>query len=95
MRHFPWTPADFGLESIELTSIQVAGSDQSAATIRRVLAGQPGPARDIVAANAAAALWTAGAVPSPAAGVVLAAEAIDSGAAADLLVRLVARSHGK
>ena len=59
-----------------------------------MLAGQPGPARDIVVANAAAALWTAGAAPSPAAGVVLAAEAIDTAAASELLARLAARSHG-
>jgi len=95
VRHFQWTPADFGLGNIDLKSIQVSGSDQSAATIRGVLAGRPGPARDIVVANAAAALWTAGAVPSPAAGAVLAAEVIDTAAASDLLARLVARSHGK
>jgi anthranilate phosphoribosyltransferase len=95
VRHFRWTPADFGLESIELASIQVTGPNQSAATIRGVLAGQSGPARDIVVANAAAALWIAGAVPSPAAGAVLAASAIDTGAARDLLVRLAALSHGK
>ncbi len=93
VRHFQWTPADFGLASIDLKSIQVTGSDQSAATIRGVLAGQPGPARDIVVANAAAALWTAGAVPSPAAGAARAAEVIDTAAASDLLARLVARSH--
>ena len=95
VRHFQWTPADFGLGSIDLTSIRVTGSDQSAATIRGVLAGQPGPARDIVLANAAAALWTAGAALSPAAGVALAAKAIDTAAASDLLARLVARSHGR
>jgi len=95
VRHFRWTPADFGMESIDLKSIQVTGPGHSAATIREVLAGKPGPARDIVVANAAAALWTAGAAPSPADGAVLAARAIDSAAARDLLVRLVAISHGK
>ncbi len=95
VRHFQWTPADFGLGSIDLKVIQVAGPEQSAATIRRVLAGRPGPARDIVVANAAAALWTAGAAASPAAGAAMAAAAIDTAAASDLLVRLAARSHGK
>ena len=46
-------------------------------------------------ANAAAALWTAEKAASPAACAVLAAEAIDSGAARDLLARLVAASGGK
>ena len=95
VRHFQWSPTDFGMEVIELTSIQVAGPEESAMTIRGVLAGQRGSARDIVVANAAAALWTAGAAASPAAGAVLAAEAIDSTAASELLGRLVARSHGE
>jgi anthranilate phosphoribosyltransferase len=95
VRHFQWTPADFGLGSIDLKTIQVSSPGQSAATISEVLAGRPGPARDIVVANAAAALWTAGAAPSPAAGALLAAEAIDTAAASGLLARLVARSHGK
>ena len=94
VRHFRWAPADFGLGCIELKNIQVSGPEQSAATIREVLAGQTGPARDIIVANAAAALWTAGAVPSPLAGAQRAAEAIDSDAASDLLSRLVALSHG-
>jgi anthranilate phosphoribosyltransferase len=95
VRHFRWTPADFGLEEIELKAIQVTGSEQSAMVIRGVLAGQRGPARDIVVANTAAALWTAGAAASLAKGVALAAEAIDSSAANNLLERLVRRSHGK
>ena len=95
VRHFQWVPADFGLGNIELKTIQVAGPDESAATIRAVLAGRPGPARDIVVANTAAALWAAGAVSSLAAGAARAAAAIDSAAAGDLLSRLVAYSHGK
>ncbi len=95
VRHFRWTPAEFRLGSNNLASIQVSGPDQSAAMIRGVLAGQPGPARDIVVANAAAALWTAGTAATPAAGARLAAEAIDTAAAGDLLLRLAARSHGK
>ena len=53
----------------------------------------PGPARDIVVANAAAALLLAGKHPSPPAVRRLAAEAIDSGAAAGLLARLVERTR--
>jgi anthranilate phosphoribosyltransferase len=89
VRHFEWTPADFGLPGCELSALQVSGPDQSAAVIRSVLAGAAGPARDITLANAAAALWTAGAVASLPDGVRRAAEAIDSGAAAALLARLV------
>ena len=64
-----------------------------AATIRRVLAGEPGTAREIVLANAAAALWVAGKAETLREGVRLAGAAIDSGAAEDVLARLVEFSH--
>ncbi len=86
-RRWKWTAADFGLPSTGWDSLTVAGAEESAAIIRAVLAGHPGPARDIVLANAAAALWTVGKVDRVAAGVTMAAEAIDSGAAAGLLAR--------
>ena len=60
LRELTWTPADFGLNESPLDELIVEGPQDSAALIRRVLAGEPGPARDIVIANAAAALWTAG-----------------------------------
>ena len=55
---------------------------------RAVLAGERGPARDITVLNAAAALWTAGKDASPRRCAELAAAAIDSGAAQELLARL-------
>jgi anthranilate phosphoribosyltransferase len=95
LRHFRWTPADFGLGEIRLESIQVSGAEESAAIIRAVLAGQPGPARDIVIANAAATLWTAEKAALPSACAALAAEAINNGAARELLARLVLLSGGR
>jgi anthranilate phosphoribosyltransferase len=88
-RDFCWTPADFGLEVSELTSLRVEGAEQSAGMIGEILSGRPGPGRDIVVANAAAALWTARHAATPLVGARLAAEAIDSGAARELLARLV------
>ena len=41
----------------DLGVLQVSGPQESAVIIRQVLEGQCGPARDIVVANAAAALW--------------------------------------
>jgi anthranilate phosphoribosyltransferase len=61
--------------------------------IRALLAGAPGPARDIVILNAAAALITAGKTSDPRAAAKLAAQAIDTGAAQSLLNRLAKRSH--
>jgi anthranilate phosphoribosyltransferase len=86
-RHWRWTAADFGLPATGLEGLTVDGAQQSATIIRAVLAGEPGPARDIVLANAAAALWTVGKVDHMAAGVAMAAETIDSGAAAALLAQ--------
>jgi anthranilate phosphoribosyltransferase len=92
-RQFEWNPADFGLEASSLESIQVTNPSESAAIVRSVLAGEPGPARDIVLLNAAAGLLAAGRCASPAEGAVLAAEAIDSQAASKLLKQLGQLSH--
>jgi anthranilate phosphoribosyltransferase len=61
--------------------------------IRDILSGKRGPARDIVIANAAAALWLVGKRDTPRDAAALAAEAIDTGAASDLLSRLGEMSH--
>ncbi len=89
VREFTWRPEDFGLPAAGLESMQVSGPEESAAMIRAILSGQQGPPRDIVVLNAAAALWTAGKSYSPHQCAELAAAAIDSGAARDLLARLV------
>lgn len=93
LRNFSWTPSDFGLAPHSLEPLQVDGPQASAAMIREVLAGTPGPARDIVIINAAAALWTAGHADTPLAGAQLASAAIDSGAAGRLLEALVQRTN--
>ncbi len=93
LRHFTWTPADFGLQPASVESIRVAGPDESAALIRQVLAGGKGPARDIVVINAAAALWTAGRADAPGVAAESAAVAIDSGEAQQLLEQLVEMSN--
>jgi anthranilate phosphoribosyltransferase len=92
-RNFTWTPADFGLAPGTLELLAVGGPDESAAMIGQVLAGTSGPPREIVILNAAAALWTAGAADTPAASARVAADAIDSGAARELLRRLVELSN--
>ncbi|MCE5302712.1 MAG: anthranilate phosphoribosyltransferase [Planctomycetaceae bacterium] len=92
-RSFRWQPADFGLPTASRDMMVVHGPAESAEVIRGILTGCGGPARDIVVANAAAALWTAGRVAELAEGVSLACEAIDTGAAQELLVRLVERTR--
>jgi anthranilate phosphoribosyltransferase len=66
---------------------------ENAVAVRRVLAGERGPHRDIVVLNAAAALIVAGRAASLVAGAEQAAASIDSGAAAGALDAFVRESH--
>jgi anthranilate phosphoribosyltransferase len=93
LSEFTWTPADFGLTPADNETMLVDGPQASAEVIRHILQGQAGPPRDIVVLNAAAGLWTADRDASPTACAQLAATAIDSGAARDLLERLVRLSN--
>jgi anthranilate phosphoribosyltransferase len=93
IREFNWKPEDFGLERNAIDSLSVNGPPASAAIIRGVLAGERGPARDVVILNAAAGLIAAGKSDNPRIAAQLSTEAIDSGAGAILLKRLAERSH--
>lgn len=93
LNEFTLSPEDFGLRQADLDAACVDGPAASAAIIRGVLAGAAGPARDVVLLNAAAALWLAGKADTLPGGVRLAAEAVDTGAARELLARLVERTN--
>ena len=82
-------PDDFGLGSVDNASLKVDGAAESAAVLRSVLDGSPGPARDVVLANAAGALVAADRAATLKEGVALAADSIDSGAAKAKLDALV------
>ena len=86
-------PSSVGLESAPLDAVRGGSADENAAAIRSVLAGEPGPKRDIVVLNAAAGLVAAGLARDLVAGVERAAEAIDSGGAGAALDRLVTVSN--
>lgn len=82
-------PQDVGLKPAVLDALRVADSQQSAAAIREILSGQPGPRRDHTLLNAAAALVVAGIANDLADGVARSAKAIDTCAAAKVLDRLI------
>jgi anthranilate phosphoribosyltransferase len=86
-------PQDLGLERWDKAELAGGDAARNAAIARDVLSGQKGAPRDAVLANAAAALVAAEAAPDLKAGVKLAAEAIDGGAAQDKLERLRALSN--
>jgi len=89
-----WTPDDYGLPAARVEDLRVAGPADSAARLRGLLAGEAGPARHVVLANAAVALRVVGRATGLRQGVAQAAEAIDSGAAAGLLERWARLSRG-
>jgi anthranilate phosphoribosyltransferase len=84
-----WSPEEFGLESVSLRSIRAADPAESAAIIRGVLNGDDGPARRIILANAAAALWAAEAVKTLRDGVEAADSALKAGKPRAVLETLV------
>jgi anthranilate phosphoribosyltransferase len=61
--------------------------------LRSVLLNQAGPARDIVIFNAGVALYAANVAPDIAQGLVLAQQAIESGAALQSLEKLIATTQ--
>ncbi len=82
------SPGDLGLAEADLADVAGGDPDENAAIARAVLSGESGPARDLVLANAAAAIYVAGKTANIAEGVGLAADSIDSGEAARTLERL-------
>jgi anthranilate phosphoribosyltransferase len=94
IREEVWMPESFNLPRVPSRELFVSGPKESALRLLGMLQGEPGPVRQIVLANAAAALWTLS--PGPlAAGVDRAAGAIDSGAAARLLTRWSLLTRGR
>ena len=78
-------PSDAGLSQASVESLRGGDPQHNAAALRALLDGEPGPYRDAVLFNAAAALMVAGEVGTWADGVEEAAEAIDKGLAKALL----------
>lgn len=90
VREYEVDPADLGLAHSDRAGVAGGTAAENAATIRSVLEGKPGAARDIVLINSAAALVVAGVSSDLADGVARARQAIDSGAARQKLADLSA-----
>ena len=76
-----WHPDDFGVPVAGAAALQGGDTATNAAIAREILSGCPGPRRDIVLVNAAAALVAAGKAESFREAMPAAATSIDSGAA--------------
>jgi anthranilate phosphoribosyltransferase len=86
-------PSDFGLAKAAPGDLRGGDAACNAAIIRGVLSGARGPHRDVVLLNAGAGLFIAGKAASVREGIVRAAQAIDSGAAAKTLAAMAEISH--
>jgi anthranilate phosphoribosyltransferase len=96
-------PKTFGISAVPPEALRGGDRVHNASVVRALLAGEPGPVREAVLLNAAAAIaafdgettLTAASLPDLiSSGLKVAAESVDSGAAANLLERWVAFSAG-
>lgn len=79
IRRYELAADSFGLEATKTLLTRAEGVAESASRIRSVVEGESGPARDMVIANSAAAIFVAGKAASLTEAAELAADAIDSG----------------
>jgi anthranilate phosphoribosyltransferase len=82
-------PGELGLGEADLEDVAGGSPEENAAASRAVLEGERGPRRDLVLLNAGAAIYVGGLAEGLAEGVERAATAVDSGAAGELLQRLI------
>ena len=87
--HYVIAPETVGLTRTPLDAVRGSTPQANAAALRAVFKGEPGPHRDIVLLNAAAALVAADRAATLQDGMALAARSIDSGKALDCLERFV------
>jgi anthranilate phosphoribosyltransferase len=89
VREYRINPSQFGIGEHDGSMLKAQNREMSLAVLRRVLANEAGPARDIVVLNAGAALYAADVAHSLADGVERAREALASGRAAEKLEQFV------
>jgi len=82
-------PEDFGIAMSASRNLKVTSAEESIALLHAVLDNQPGPANDIVALNAGAALYVADVASSIAEGVMRAREVIANGQARQRLQQYI------
>jgi anthranilate phosphoribosyltransferase len=88
IREYVLDPAELGITAAKADDLRGGEPAENAEIIRTILGGERGPRRDVVLLNGAAALLAAGRVESWQDGLRMAADSLDSGAAAKALDRL-------
>jgi anthranilate phosphoribosyltransferase len=95
VRRYTVTPEDFGVPRASLEAIRGGSPAENAAILKGIFAGEPGPRRDIVVINAAAALVAAGLADNFKDGAELAARALSSSSAEEKLSELKNFTNGQ
>ena len=95
LREYEIAPEDFALTPASAADFLAADVDDATEMLRRTLAGDPGPAQDVLALNAGAAIYVGGEATSLAEGVALARKILASGRALDTIERLRRASLGQ
>jgi anthranilate phosphoribosyltransferase len=90
LRSYEVGPEDVGLATASYGDVAGGTPEANAEVTRRILAGEPGPRRDLAVFNAGAAIFVAGRSDTLEQGVRAAEVAVDSGAAARSLDSLIA-----
>jgi len=93
IREYTLKPADFGVETVDISALKGGDGKVNAAALRAVLSGEKNAYRDVALCNAAAALMIAGKGETLSGAMQLATDALDSGKAALALDRLIAVSN--
>lgn len=93
LRRYSITPEEVEIQRAPADAVPGGTPQQNADTARKIFAGEDGVARDLALLNAGAAIYAGGRAQSLRDGVRIAREAIDSGAAAAVLERFVARTR--
>jgi anthranilate phosphoribosyltransferase len=89
VREYSIRPGDFGIPCADPEDLRGGGAAENADIILGILAGEPGPRREVVLLNAGAAIYLGGRAATLHEGVAAAARSIDSHNASHVLDRLI------
>ena len=92
IRELEIQPTDFGIKHDSLAALQVADATESLALVEAALGGEPGPAADMVALNAGAAIYVSGRAETLEEGIRQARDILATGAGLERLKQYARRS---
>lgn len=95
IREYKVRPRELGIQPGDTAALTAADPESAAAMLRRTLAGERGPAQDVLALNAAAAIYVGGRAASLVEGAAMAREILAAGRALEVVERMRRASHGE